>query len=46
MQSFKAPYLWPLIPFNFRAFRDVLVRSPIPLKNRRPRILNPQDPDR
>lgn len=46
MQSFKVPYLWPLIPFNFRAFRDVLVRSPIPLKIRRPRILNPQDPDR
>jgi stage V sporulation protein AF len=46
MQSFKVPYLWPLIPFNIRAFRDVLVRSPIPLKNRRPRILNPQDPDR
>jgi stage V sporulation protein AF len=46
MKSFGVPYLWPFIPFNLRAFRDVLVRSPIPLKNRRPRILNPQDPDR
>ncbi|WP_102263585.1 spore germination protein [Mesobacillus jeotgali] len=46
MNSFGVPYLWPFIPFNPRAFRDVLVRSPIPLKNRRPRILKPQDPDR
>lgn len=46
MQSFGVPYLWPFIPFNYRAFRDVLVRAPIPLKNRRPRILHPQDPDR
>lgn len=46
MNSFGIPYLWPFIPFNLRAFRDVLVRSPIPLKNRRPRILKPKDPDR
>jgi stage V sporulation protein AF len=46
MKSFGVPYLWPFIPFNPRAFRDVLIRSPIPLKNRRPRILKPQDPDR
>jgi stage V sporulation protein AF len=46
IQSFNVPYLWPFIPFNMRAFRDVLVRTPIPLKNRRPRILNPKDPDR
>jgi stage V sporulation protein AF len=46
MRSFGVPYLWPLIPFNPRAFRDALIRAPIPLKNRRPRVLNPQDPDR
>ena len=46
MKSFGVPYLWPFIPFNLRAFRDVLLRSPIPLKNRRPRFLHPQDPDR
>lgn len=46
LKSFGVPYLWPFIPFNPRAFRDVLIRSPIPLKNRRPRILKPQDPDR
>lgn len=45
-KSFGTPYLWPLIPFNYRAMRDVLVRSPMPLKNRRPRFLRPKDPDR
>ncbi|WP_419465877.1 spore germination protein [Bacillus spongiae] len=46
MKSFGVPYLWPFIPFNYRAFRDVFLRSPMPLKNRRPRFLHPQDPDR
>lgn len=46
MSSFGVPYLWPFIPFSPRALRDVIIRSPIPLKNRRPKILNPQDPDR
>ncbi|TKC19907.1 spore germination protein [Robertmurraya kyonggiensis] len=46
MQSFGVPYLWPFIPFNFRAIVDVLFRAPMPLKNRRPRFLHPKDPDR
>lgn len=46
MKSLNTPYLWPFIPFSPKAFKDVLIRSPIPLKNSRPRILNPQDPDR
>ncbi|WLR43940.1 spore germination protein [Bacillus carboniphilus] len=46
MKSFNVPYFWPFIPFNYRAIRDVFLRSPIPLKNRRPTFLNPQDPDR
>ncbi|PLR85952.1 spore germination protein [Bacillus canaveralius] len=46
LQSFGVPYLWPFIPFNARAFREVLVRAPIPLKDRRPRMLHPKDPDR
>lgn len=46
MQSFGVPYLWPFIPFNFRAFIDVLFRAPIPLKSRRPKFLHPKDPDR
>lgn len=46
MKSFNVPYLYPLIPFNYRAMRDVLFRSPMPLKNRRPTFLHPHDPDR
>ncbi|ANB56652.1 GerA spore germination family protein [Anoxybacillus sp. B7M1] len=46
MKSFTIPYLWPFIPFSYRAMRDVLIRSPIPLKNRRPTVLHPRDPDR
>mgnify|MGYP005827671869 CR=1 FL=1 len=46
MNSFGIPYLWPFIPFNFRAFRDVIIRAPMPLKNRRPKVLHPKDPDR
>lgn len=46
MKSFGVPYLWPFIPFDIKALKDVLIRSPIPLKSKRPEILNPQDPDR
>ncbi|RIU93760.1 spore germination protein [Oceanobacillus picturae] len=46
MQSFHIPYFWPFLPFSYRPFRDIFVRTPIPLKNRRPLFLNPQDPDR
>ncbi|WP_249871096.1 spore germination protein [Oceanobacillus saliphilus] len=46
MRAFHIPYFWPFIPFSYKAFRDILVRIPIPLKNRRPTFLNPQDPDR
>lgn len=46
MKSLGIPYLWPFIPFSYRAFRDVIIRAPIPLKNRRPKALHPKDPDR
>ena len=46
MKSLGIPYMWPFIPFQYRAFRDVIIRSPIPLKNRRPSVLHPKDPDR
>ncbi|KXG42974.1 spore germination protein [Tepidibacillus infernus] len=45
-KSLDTPYLWPLIPFNGKALLDVLVRSPMPYKNKRPKILSPDDPDR
>ncbi len=46
MKSFNVPYLWPFLPFSIREFMSVLVRAPIPLKRRRPRVIHPQDPDR
>ncbi|WP_396136031.1 spore germination protein [Bacillus sp. NEB1478] len=45
-KSFHIPYLWPFIPFNPKAIRDVILRIPMPLKNRRPIVLHPRDPDR
>ncbi len=42
-KSFGVPYLWPLIPFNFRALKTILVRTPVPAQNKRPSILQTQD---
>ncbi|GAE30734.1 spore germination protein [Halalkalibacter hemicellulosilyticus] len=40
------PYLWPFLPFDAKAFSDVLVRKAMPYKHQRPSILHPGDPDR
>jgi stage V sporulation protein AF len=40
----NAPYLWPFLPFYPKAFWDILIRQPIPLKRRRPSIVKPKDP--
>jgi stage V sporulation protein AF len=45
-RSFGVPYLWPALPFNFSAMKDVLLRLPIPNKILRPAVLKPQDNDR
>lgn len=45
-KSFDVPYLWPLLPLDVKAMWAILVRSPVPIKNQRPSILKPQDPDR
>jgi len=45
-KSFNVPYLWPLIPFNYRALKSILVRSPVPIQNIRPEILNTLDSSR
>ncbi|MHB8124114.1 MAG: spore germination protein [Desulfitobacteriaceae bacterium] len=42
-KSFGVPYLWPLIPLDIKALGTILVRSPVPIKNKRPSILKPQD---
>lgn len=45
-KSIHVPYLWPLIPFNARAFMHILVRSPVPSRILRPKIIAKGDPDR
>jgi stage V sporulation protein AF len=45
-KSFGVPYLWPAIPFNYAALKDVLFRLPIPDKILRPTVLRPKDRDR
>jgi len=45
-KSFGIPYLWPLLPFDFNAMKDVLFRLPLPSKVLRPVALKPQDRDR
>jgi len=42
-KSFGVPYLWPLIPLNVRALRDIFVRPPVPTINLR--IFAPGDQD-
>jgi len=45
-KPFGIPYLWPLIPFNAKALKAILVRSPVPIHNSRPSILKPLDRSR
>nr|WP_148228112.1 spore germination protein [Syntrophobotulus glycolicus] len=42
-KSFGIPYLWPLIPLDIKALGTILVRSPVPIANKRPSILKPKD---
>jgi len=46
MKSFGVPYLWPLIPLDWRALKSIMVRSPVPIQNIRPEILHPIDKTR
>lgn len=46
LKSFDVPYMWPLLPFSPRSAADVLIRKPMPLKNRRPVMLHTEDPTR
>ena len=45
-KSFGLPYLWPLIPFDASALKDVIIRPPVPLLKLRTRALHPIDLDR
>jgi stage V sporulation protein AF len=45
-RSLHTPYLWPFIPFDFQAMKDILIRIAVPLKKTRPSIVKPQNPYR
>ncbi len=45
-RSFGVPYMWPLIPFNAKAFSSIVVRRPVPTSNMRPSITKPRDTSR
>ena len=43
IRTMDTPYLWPLIPFNFGAFMQILFRKTIPGSKIRPSIVHPQN---
>ncbi|WP_078596989.1 spore germination protein [Evansella clarkii] len=42
-KNLNVPYLWPLIPFYPVAMMDILIRQAVPVKRRRPSIVQPQN---
>ncbi|MDT8861724.1 spore germination protein [Alkalihalobacillus sp. MEB130] len=46
LRSLGTPYMWPFLPFNAKALKDVLFRTAMPLKKQRPSAIHPNDPDR
>ncbi|GGF08921.1 stage V sporulation protein AF [Halobacillus andaensis] len=42
-KSLNTPYLWPFLPFNAKAFGQILVRMSVPLGKIRPSIVHPQN---
>ncbi|GED66602.1 spore germination protein [Brevibacillus reuszeri] len=45
-RSLNTPYLWPFIPFNYKAMKDIIVRIAVPRKNNRPSIVRSQNTSR
>ncbi|MFK2824263.1 spore germination protein [Bacillus sp. B190/17] len=46
MRALNTPYLWPLLPFDPKAFAQVFVRRTVPGSRLRPSIVHPEDPYR
>lgn len=45
-RSFGVPYLWPLVPLEGRALKNMIFRLPVPERGPRPGILEPQERER
>jgi len=43
IKAFNTPYLWPLLPFNPKAFSHILFRRPVPGSILRPSVVHPRD---
>lgn len=43
LKPLNTPYMWPFIPFNPKAFIQVLIRVSVPLTKLRPSITEPQN---
>ncbi|MED2972692.1 spore germination protein [Fictibacillus sp. B-59209] len=43
MKNLNTPYLWPFIPFNAKAFLQIVIRLAVPLSKIRPSIVHPQN---
>lgn len=46
IKSLNKPYLWPFIPFDPYAAKQILIRASMPSIKKRPSIVHPQDPIR
>ncbi|MBM7569772.1 spore germination protein [Aquibacillus albus] len=42
-RSLNTPYLWPFLPFNAKAFMQILFRVSVPLTKERPKIVHPHN---
>lgn len=45
-RSYNAPYMWPFVPFNFKALNDIMVRKPFLTVKRRMSLTKPSDSTR
>ncbi|SEL46729.1 spore germination protein [Paenibacillus sp. OK003] len=46
LKSFGVPYVSPVVPYSLSEWKDFLIRAPLKVMRRRPRMMNPTDPDR
>ncbi|WP_078545954.1 spore germination protein [Litchfieldia alkalitelluris] len=44
IRSLNTPYLWPFLPFNFKALWQIVVRPSVPGQKLRPSIVHPRNP--
>ncbi len=45
-KPFGMSYIWPVYPFNWKAFKSLIIRPPVPMQNTRPSMLKPIDKTR